>query len=80
MKPLIYFPYSDLYLTNPETETEKKTTESVSIFKNLTVIKDNSSSNCLTGNGPTLCLGEQTFLTQTQKLPIKSESGLRNLS
>lgn len=69
---LIYFPYSDLYLTKPETErererqTEKKTrtTESYShsfYFYSLTVIKDNSSSNCLTRNGPTLCLGEQTF-------------------
>lgn len=40
------------------------TTESYShgfYFYNMTVIKDNRSCNCLTGNGPTLCLGEQTF-------------------
>lgn len=68
--PLIYFPYSDLYLTKPETDKErerqKKTTATESYshsfyFYSLTVIKDNSSSNCLTRNGPTLCLGAQTF-------------------
>lgn len=40
----------------------------VSIFTALTAIRDNSSRNCLTGNGPTLCLGAQTLLNAAHKI------------
>lgn len=62
--PSFIFPTVIFILPTLKQKGQETTTESYShsfYFYSLTVIKDNSSSNCLTENGPTLCLGEQTF-------------------
>lgn len=59
------FPFTVIFILPILKQKEKTTTtESYShsfYFYSLTVIKDNSSSNRLTGNDPTPRLGEQTF-------------------
>lgn len=62
--PLFLFPTVIFISPSLKQKGQETTTQSYSdsyYFYNLTLIKDDSSSDCLTQTGPMLCLWEQSF-------------------